>query len=148
MRKSLRTCLLAAACLPMLALPGMAEEGPIAVKVNMARILRLSAPASTVVIGNPGVADVTIQDPQTLILTGRSYGQTNMIVLDAKGEPVADTIIEVVMGQADVMTVYQGTQRTSMICAPVCQKVIMIGDDTAFTGEVIASSGLVQSAAR
>jgi len=40
---------------------------PISVKVNMARILRISAPAATVIIGNPGVADVTIQDPQTLV---------------------------------------------------------------------------------
>src|SRR5690349_3508005 len=73
---------------------------PISVKVNMARILRISAPAATVIIGNPIVADVTIQDPQTLVLTGKSYGETNLIVLDSLGNPIADTTISVVQGEA------------------------------------------------
>ena len=95
--------------------PALAETTePISVKVNMARILRISAPAATVIIGNPGVADITIQDPQTLVLTGRSFGTTNLIVLDAAGNPVADTIVSVVQGQADMLTVYQGSARTTL----------------------------------
>ncbi|WP_297106815.1 pilus assembly protein N-terminal domain-containing protein [uncultured Devosia sp.] len=126
----------------------VAQDGaPIDVNVNMARVLRISAPAATVIVGNPGIADVTIQDPQTLILTGKSYGQTNLIVLDSRGEPVADTLIEVVQMTAGVMTVYQGLNRTSLACAPVCQPVIMLGDDTGFSGQAMASSQLVQSAA-
>ena len=85
-----------------------ADGDPISVKVNMARILRISAPAATVIIGNPGVADVTIQDPQTLVLTGKSYGQTNLIVLDNMGNPIADTLVDVIQAQADVVTVYMG----------------------------------------
>jgi hypothetical protein len=84
-------------------LPAFAQDsGPVSVKVNMARILRISAPANTVIIGNPTVADVTIQDPQTLVLTGKSYGRTNMIVLDSRGSAIADTMIEVVQAQADI----------------------------------------------
>lgn len=129
-------------------LPAQAQDGaPISVNVNMARVLRISAPAATVIVGNPGVADVTIQDPQTLILTGKSYGQTNLIVLDSRGEPVADTLIEVVQMTAGVMTVYQGQSRTTLSCAPVCQPVVMMGDDAAFSGQTLASSQLVQSAA-
>jgi len=125
--------------------PAIAADGaPINVNVNMARILRINAAAATVIIGNPGIADVTIQDPQTLILTGKSYGQTNLIVLDAAGNPIADTLIEVVQMQAGVVTVYQGQARTSLACAPVCQGVMMMGDDTNFSGNVIASSQLVQ----
>ena len=80
----------------LIAAPAQAADAPINVNVNMARILRINAAAATVIIGNPGIADVTIQDPQTLILTGKSYGQTNLIVLDATGNPIADTMIEVV----------------------------------------------------
>lgn len=134
---------------PLAALPALAQDAaaPINVNVNMARILRISAPAATVVVGNPGVADVTIQDPQTLILTGKSYGQTNLIVLDAAGQPIADTLVEVVQMQAGVMTVYQGQKRTSLACAPVCQPVVMMGDDTSFSSTALASSQLMQSAA-
>jgi Flp pilus assembly secretin CpaC len=127
---------------------GMAQDGaPINVNVNMARILRINAAAATVIVGNPGIADVTIQDPQTLILTGKSYGQTNLIVLDARGEPIADTMIEVVQMQAGVTTVYNGLARQSLACAPVCQPIIMMGDDPAFTSGAVASSQVVQSTA-
>jgi Flp pilus assembly secretin CpaC len=123
-----------------------AAEGtgaPVSVKVNMARILRISAPANTVIIGNPRVADVTIQDPQTLVLTGKSYGQTNMIVLDAQGNPIADTLIEVVQAQADTVTVYLGAARTTLACAPVCQPTIMLGDDPSFSANSSASAAVV-----
>ncbi|WEK03571.1 MAG: pilus assembly protein N-terminal domain-containing protein [Candidatus Devosia phytovorans] len=128
--------------------PTLAQDAagaPINVNVNMARILRINAAAATVIVGNPGIADVTIQDPQTLILTGKSFGQTNLIVLDARGEPIADTMIEVVQMQAGTVTVYQGSARTSLACAPICQSVIMMGDDAAFSSEALASSQLVQS---
>lgn len=141
-----------AACLLALAFAApaisSAASEPISVKVNMARILRINSPAATVIIGNPGIADVTIQDPQTLVLTGKSYGQTNLIVLDDIGNPIADTLVEVVQAQADLVTVYLGTARTTLSCAPVCQPTIMLGDDTGFTSAAVASSGIVESAAR
>ncbi len=129
-------------------LPALAQDGaPINVNVNMARVLRINAPAATVIVGNPGIADVTIQDPQTLVLTGKSYGQTNLIVLDSVGQPIADTMVEVVQMQAGVMTVYQGQNRTSLACAPTCQPIIMMGDDNTWTTDTLASAQLVQSIA-
>ena len=147
--------LLAVAAVLLLSAPalvpaaGVAAEGdPISVKVNMARILRVSTPAATVIIGNPGVADVTIQDPQTLVLTGKSYGQTNLIVLDSMGNPIADTLVEVIQAQADVVTVYLGQARTTLACAPVCQPTIMLGDENGFTRSSIDSSAMVEGAAQ
>lgn len=139
---------LAAAVMLTLA-SGMAQaaDDAVTVRINMARVLRIEAPAATVIIGNPGVADVTIQDPQTLILTGKSYGQTNLIILDVNGEPIADTILDVVETQADTMTVYRGAMRNTLVCSPTCQSVIMVGDDPGFTGNVIGSSNMVQGAA-
>ena len=144
--------LLALGIAALLALPPAAvlaaSSDPISVKVNMARILRISAPAATVIIGNPAVADVTIQDPQTLVLTGNSFGQTNLIVLDSMGNPVADTLVTVIQAQADLVTVYLGTARTSLSCAPVCQPTIMLGDDLGFTTITNDSSTLIDSTAR
>ncbi|MBN9304512.1 MULTISPECIES: pilus assembly protein N-terminal domain-containing protein [unclassified Devosia] len=140
---ALATALLMTA--PVVALAATNE--PISVKVNMARILRISAPAATVIIGNPGVADVTIQDPQTLVLTGKSYGSTNLIVLDSAGNPVADTMVSVVQATADTITVYNGQARTTLACDPVCQPTITLGDDAAFAGSAYASSTLLQQSA-
>lgn len=124
------------------------ETTLVSVNANMARVLRLSAPAATVIIGNPAVADVTIQDPQTLVLTGKSFGRTNMIILDGRGDPIADTVVEVTQLTSDTVTVFMGAQRTSLSCAPNCQPTIMLGDDPSYTSTVIGSSSAVSSAAR
>ncbi|MCF6302066.1 MAG: pilus assembly protein N-terminal domain-containing protein [Devosiaceae bacterium] len=123
------------------------EDSAVTVNVNMARILRIGSPAATVIIGNPGVADVTIQDPQTLVLTGRSFGHTNLIVLDGVGNPIADLVIKVVGSQRGFITVYQGSSRTTLACAPNCQPVIMLGDDIDYTARSISSSSMVASSA-
>lgn len=146
-RKSFAVLLSAGIVLGSL-VPAIADSAPVSVKVNMARILRIDAPASTVIIGNPGIADITIQDPQTLVLTGKSYGQTNLIILDSSGNPIADTMIQVTQDMADVVTVYVGDKRQSYSCEPVCQSIIMMGDDPAFTGETVGSSQTVAGVAQ
>lgn len=129
------------------AAPAADPIGEISVMMNMARILRIPTAAATVIIGNPGVADVTIQDPLTLVLTGKSYGRTNLIALDQDGNPIADMVIAVTQGNEQLVTVYWGLARTSLDCAPDCQPVMMVGDDTGFTSETIASANLLESAA-
>jgi Flp pilus assembly secretin CpaC len=126
----------------------LAADEAISVKANMARILRISAPAATVIIGNPGVADVTIQDPLTLVLTCTSSGTTTLIVLDTQGNPIADTVVEVVQSSADVMTVYQGASRNSLSCSPVCQPTLMLGDDPGYSSTTLSSSSVIESAAQ
>jgi Flp pilus assembly secretin CpaC len=147
--KSIAVLLSAGLLLGSLAPALAADSAPVSVKVNMARILRIDAPASTVIIGNPGVADVTIQDPQTLVLTGKSYGQTNLIILDATGNPIADTMIRVTQDMANIVTMYVGDRRQTYSCEPVCQATVMLGDDGGFTGEALGSAqtiaGMAQS---
>jgi hypothetical protein len=64
------------------------------------------------------------------------------------GNPVADTMITVVQAQTDLVTVYLGTARTTLSCAPICQPTIMLGDDVPFSTSAYASSSLVETAAR
>lgn len=139
---------LVAACLAGLTTASaLAEGAPITVNANMARVLRINAPAATVIVGNPAVADVTIQDPQTLVLTGKSFGRTNLIVLDSIGNPIADTLVDVVQQQAGTMTVYQGLKRQSLSCQPLCQPTISFGDDGEFLAGTISNSSVVNGAA-
>ena len=42
------------------------------VELDGARILKLDTPASDIVIGNPNIADVTVQTPNRLVVIGRS----------------------------------------------------------------------------
>ena len=60
----------------------------IVVMVDQARIVKIPASAQTLVIGNPQIADVTLQNG-VMIVTGKGFGETNFIALDAVGNPVA-----------------------------------------------------------
>ena len=129
------------------AAPSLASDAQreVSVQMNMARILRLPSPASTVVVGNPVIADATIQDPQTLVLTGNGYGTTNLIALDAVGNPIADLLVHVSAEHDNVVTVFQGTNKESVACAPTCQPMALGGDSSDFTNEVVSSLGAAAS---
>jgi Flp pilus assembly secretin CpaC len=130
------------AMLVALALPGAAaaeavssdEAGaPVVVTVDRAKVFHVSRPAATVIIGNPAIADATVEDEQTLVLTGRSFGVTNLIILDAKGEPIVDQTLVVKGHETNTVRIYRRSQRETMACAPVCEPTLTIGDDaTAF----------------
>ena len=63
-----------------------ADPNSVIVIVDQAKIFRVSRPAATIIIGNPAIVDATVEDDQTLVLTGRAFGVTNLIVLDSKGD--------------------------------------------------------------
>nr|WP_321981659.1 pilus assembly protein N-terminal domain-containing protein [uncultured Cohaesibacter sp.] len=98
------------------------------VKVDRAKVMRVSRAASMVIIGNPAIADATIKDAQTLIITGKQYGTTNLIVLDAEGEPIADEILSVSSALDSNVVVYKGTDRFTLHCTPNCEPVYRVGD--------------------
>ncbi|WP_321448738.1 pilus assembly protein N-terminal domain-containing protein [uncultured Cohaesibacter sp.] len=98
------------------------------VKVDRAKVMRVSRAASMVIIGNPAIADATIKDSQTLIITGKQYGTTNLIVLDAEGEPIADEILSVSSAMDSNVVVYKGTDRYTLHCSPNCEPVYRVGD--------------------
>jgi Flp pilus assembly secretin CpaC len=132
-RSSRRRVALAGAILaPLLAAPAAeAAEEPISVTIDHAKVMRISRPADVVIIGNPAIADATIQDNQTLIITGRSFGTTNLIVLDAAGQPIADQMLIVGAANSDVVTVYKRAARQTFSCTPDCSPTLTIGDNSA-----------------
>ena len=130
--------------------PAQAEEA-VSVIVDRAKVFRLEQPAKTIIIGNPTIADVVMNDPTTLIITGKSYGTTNLVILDDDGQPIIDEIITVSPPEAGVVTVQRSGQRYSYNCAPTCQPTINMGDHDDFykkTSEQAAQhSGLAEAAA-
>jgi len=112
----------------MAAVPAAAD--PIEVIIDQAKVMRISRPADIVIIGNPAIADATIQDSQTLIITGHSFGTTNLIVLDNAGQAIADEIITVAPQNNQVVTVYRRASRQTYSCTPDCSTVLAVGDST------------------
>lgn len=111
-----------------------AESELIDVTIDFAKVVRLSRPAHTIFIGNPGIADASVDDEQTLVLTGRTAGRTNLIVLDADGEEILNSAVNVASNTSQLTTIFFGANRQTFSCAPVCEQVISVGDEpTSFT---------------
>ena len=77
--------------LPMLVFAGAtAMADGLDINWREARVVRLAKPATSVVVGDPTVADVTLDDPQTMIIFGKTPGQTNLLVLSGSQELLLD----------------------------------------------------------
>jgi len=112
----------------------------VTVYVDQAKVMRIAQPAATIILGNPAIADVVLQDQTTLVITGRSYGATNLIVLNSNGDPIADAWLVVQAPQAFAVTVFRGTERYSYSCGGLCQPAPIPGDQPGFFDQVQAQT--------
>jgi hypothetical protein len=131
--------LLAIAILSFQLAPAIATAGDrmILVDLDYARIVKIPEGAQTLVIGNPLVADVTmLKNSPLMVITGKSFGMTNLIVLDRTGAQVGESIITVVPAN-DKLVVQRGTHRESYSCKPDCAPAIDIADDIAFSAKTL-----------
>ena len=94
------------------------------VRLDKAQILRLDVPAAIIVVGNPDIADVTVENPTLLFVMGRSAGETNLLILDAAGEEIMNLDLAVI-GELDRhVTVHRDTvQISTYSCSPRCVEV-------------------------
>lgn len=108
--------------------------------IDIARVLRLDKPADTIVIGNPGIANATLTDSRTVVMTGKASGMTNMIVLDESGTEISNLLLSVGTSGRPYVEVYNGLRRHSYFCAPDCEPVIAIGDEGEFFDSVLTQT--------
>ena len=109
-----------------------AKPETVQVMVDHAKVVRLPEKAQTVIVGNPGIADVSVQKNGVMIVTGKSFGVTNLIALDASGVLLAESLVRVGAASDSTLTVQRGLDRESYSCTPVCQPAIRLGDTTQF----------------
>lgn len=129
MTKFARRYALALACLlPFGAIPNPSAADTLNVVLDQAGILRLPERVSTIVIGNPLVADGTLQSGGLLVVTGKSYGSTNIIALDARGKVLAEHQVKVAAPRDGTITVFRGVNRETWSCAPRCERSVVLGD--------------------
>ncbi|GJD47989.1 hypothetical protein OPKNFCMD_0702 [Methylobacterium crusticola] len=136
----------AALALSVLASTGAAtaresDAGTVTVSVDNAKVIRLPERTATVVVGNPIIADVSLQRNGIVILTGKSFGSTNLIALDPSGAMLAESFISVQAGSPSVVTVQRGLERESYSCTPACQPAVQLGDAPKYFSEVSGQAG-------
>jgi Flp pilus assembly secretin CpaC len=118
-----------AAALAVLPSPAMAASD-VTLNADQAKIIFVSGQPGTVVVGNPSIADVTVQGDR-IVLMGRNYGVTNLIILDRDGNQLAALDVTVQITDKNAVHVYKAGGRTSLTCAPTCEQTLQVGDDGA-----------------
>jgi Flp pilus assembly secretin CpaC len=119
----------------------------IAVNVDQAKLVKLPTRVSTIVVGNPLIADVTLQTGGILVVTGKGYGATNFIAMDRSGEILVDRVIQVEGPTDQLVTVYRGVERESYSCMPMCQRRITLGDGENYFKSAMDQAGSLNSQA-
>src|SRR5690348_8896797 len=110
-----------AAALMSFAGPALADSNDVTIYTDQAKILQLSGRPGTIVVGNPSIADVTVQGDR-VVLMGHSYGTTNIIVLDSDGKQLAALDVTVQMfDNTSTVQVFKAGGRLTLSCAPVCE---------------------------
>ena len=115
--------LLALGATALLVGPGvaLAQSGRISVEIDQAQRVQLRGPAGSVIVGNPEIADVTVVDANTLYITGKGYGVTEVVAVDPIGRTVFQSQVVVTAGDgAGRVRMWRGAQSTEMACAASC----------------------------
>lgn len=99
----------------------MAQSASLNVEIDQARRVQLRGPAGSVIVGNPAIADVTVVDSNTLYITGKGYGVTEIVAVDAIGRTVFQSQVVVTAGDGGGrVRVWRGGTATEMACASSC----------------------------
>jgi len=116
---------LSIACLAFAALAGSAPaalaDAGIQVVMNQAKIVKLARPADTIIVGNPAIADASVQDASTIVLTGKGFGVTNLVVMDSDGAPIVDEQVYVTRQDASSVRIYRRADVQTLSCTPRCE---------------------------
>jgi len=130
---------------PMAAVAG--TDDMVAVIVDQAKVIKLPEKVATIVVGNPLIADVTLQSGGMVVVTGKGYGSTNMIAMDRSGAVLANRPIQVEGPMDKRVTVYRGLERESYSCTPVCERRVTLGDARAYFDATLGQTNVLNAQA-
>jgi hypothetical protein len=121
--------------------PAAATPENLTVFVDQATIVKLPEKVATLVVGNPLIADVTLQPGGLMVVTGKGYGATNIMALDRTGAVLMESSVRVQGPRDNVVVVYRGPQRETYSCDPNCERRITLGDSNEFFSATIGQTG-------
>jgi len=101
------------------------------IHLNQSRRLVLGGAAANVIVSDPAVADVTLFDAHSVILLGKGYGATEILVMDRAGRTLLDDHVTVTPSDSGVVTLHRGVNSVEYSCAPRCQALAPPKDNAA-----------------
>lgn len=104
------------------------RQSAVSVPIDNSTMLELERNATTIVVGNPAIAEVSVQKGNLLFILGRNFGTTNVIALDSDNKEIANIPVSVTTVIPHHMTVHRGAAQVSYSCAPRCERSLIPGD--------------------
>lgn len=124
-------CLKAAAIgAAALALASAASAEQLFVEASKTVALPINGAASSIIIGNKNIADVSVHNENLLFVTGKSYGTTNLLVFDKSGRQLYSSDVLVTTNSTSLVTINRAGQTFTYDCAPNCKAILSIGDQS------------------
>lgn len=104
----------------------------ITVETDQTLMVSIPSTPGAVVIGNPVIADVSMQGNKMFVL-GRNFGTTNIYILDLDGNPMATFDVSVKHVTDNTIAMFRGPTRSSFNCAPICESELQVGDNEIYS---------------
>lgn len=111
----------------------IAQSSPLNVQIDRSQRVTLRGQAGSVIVANPAIADVTVVGTNTLFITGKGYGVTEVVAVDAIGRTLFQNQVVVTGGSTGSVRVWRGAQATEMACASTCAPSVRSAADGAAT---------------
>jgi Flp pilus assembly secretin CpaC len=116
--------LLASVLIALWATAAVAATGSMSVELKQSRRIMLGGQIGDVVVADPSVADVTVIDSHSVILLGKGYGTTDVLVLDHAGRTLLNSRVTVVEPQGQRLSYFPGPSlRAEFSCTPRCEPI-------------------------
>ena len=106
----------------------VAQAQTMVVELDKSMRLSLPAPARDIVVSNPSVVDVAMLSPTSLLVLGKGYGITNLMVVDSAGRTLMDREVMVGSSDANRVSYYRGPNVTNYSCAGRCERTPLPGE--------------------
>ena len=149
----MRRAIFAIACLAAAPAYAASKSDSVALALDEVHTLTFRTPVSTVYVGNPTIADVTMIDARHAFVQGKGYGRTNVMALNHDNLMLFNTHITVTGSDGGgTVTLNRGAQRVTLNCAGGrCEPTPMPGDGKdlydAMAGQAMAHQAAARSAA-
>jgi len=121
MRRSIWT--LSLAFVTLLSAGAAYAAGALSVELNGTRRVMLHGVVANVFVADPAVADVNMIDNHSLIVIGKGYGVTSILVTDHAGHTLFDGAIAVLGSGAGRVTIYRAGAAQDYHCSSRCETI-------------------------
>ena len=130
MKPSMKAAISAFALYGLTVFSAQASSYGVSVALDNARPITLRGEAVSVVIGNPAIADIYVQDSRHIFVLGRSYGTTNLVAIDKNGNEIANMPVTVTSGREMSVTLHRGPSgQVSYACNGRCERTLVPSDN-------------------